>query len=203
VNGFIVVIEHHESAMHDTNTPPEIGPGLQAARKARRLTLEQLAQMSGVSRSMLSQIERGEANPTFAVLWNLTQALGIEFSELIAGSSVLHKPAIAVMSAEQTPEIVSGNGACRLRILSPMQTAGESEWYAVEMAAGGTLASAPHSAGAVEHFTALSGEFSVVSGSEERTVAAGETARYPADVNHAIANVSGEVGHGILVLLYR
>jgi transcriptional regulator with XRE-family HTH domain len=189
--------------MHDTSTPPEIGPGLQAARKAKRLTLEQLAQMSGVSRSMLSQIERGEANPTFAVLWNLTQALGIDFSALLAGSSVLHKPAIGVMSAEQTPEIVSGNGACRLRILSPMQTAGESEWYALEIASGGTLASAPHQAGAVEHFTALSGTFSVRSGGEERSVMAGETARYAADVDHAIANVSDQVGHGILVLLYR
>lgn len=187
----------------DASAPPQIGPGLNAARKARKLTLEQLAQMSGVSRSMLSQIERGEANPTFAVLWNLTQALGIEFSELIAGSAVLHKPAISVMSAEQTPEIVSGNGACRLRILSPMQTAGETEWYALEIAAGEALTSAAHQAGAVEHFTALSGEFTVRSGAQERAVAAGETARYPADIDHAIANVSGEAGHGILVLLYR
>lgn len=189
--------------MSDANVPPPIGPGLNRARKVRKLTLEQLAQMSGVSRSMLSQIERGEANPTFAVLWNLTQALGMEFSELIEGSAALHRPAIAVMSAEQTPEIVSGNGLCRLRILSPAQSVGDTEWYAVEMAPGGTLESAAHQAGAFEHFTALSGEFRVHSGVEERTVAAGETARYAADVEHAIANVSGEVAHGILVLLYR
>jgi transcriptional regulator with XRE-family HTH domain len=187
----------------DANTPPQIGPGLNQARKARKLTLEQLAQMSGVSRSMLSQIERGEANPTFAVLWNLTQALGMEFSELIAGSAALHRPAISVMSAEQTPEIVSGNGSCRLRILSPAQSVGDSEWYAVEMAPGGVLESAAHQGGAFEHFTALSGSFSVRSGGEERAVAAGETARYAADVDHAIANVATDVAHGILVLLYR
>jgi transcriptional regulator with XRE-family HTH domain len=187
--------------MVNSSPPPEIGPALLAARRARRLTLEQLAQMSGVSRSMLSQIERGETNPTFAVLWNLTQALGIEFSELIAGSSELHRPAIAVMAPGETPEIV--RGACRLRILSPARLAGETEWYALEMAAGGSLESAPHQSGAMEHFTALEGRFLLRSGGEERTVAAGETARYPADVPHAIVNAADGTARGLLVLLYR
>jgi len=182
---------------------PEIGPGLLAARKSRRLTLEQLAQMSGVSRSMLSQIERGETNPTFAVLWNLTQALGMEFSELIAGSTELHKPAIVVMSAGETPEIVSGSGACRLRILSPARLAGETEWYAVEMAPGGALHSAAHQVGAFEHFTTLEGTFIVRSAAEERQLGPGQTARYPADVPHAIVNADGGVSRGLLVLLYR
>ena len=53
-------------------TPPQIGPVIQKARKARHLTLEQLSRLSGVSRSMLSQIERSETNPTFAVVWSLT-----------------------------------------------------------------------------------------------------------------------------------
>lgn len=50
------------------NDTPQIGPVIQRERKARHLTLEQLASRSGVSKSMLSQIERSEANPTFAVL---------------------------------------------------------------------------------------------------------------------------------------
>ena len=45
--------------------PPEIGPRLQAYRKDLNLTLAELAAMSGVSRSMLSEIERGNANPTY------------------------------------------------------------------------------------------------------------------------------------------
>ena len=53
-----------------TFDPPQLGPRLQQIRKKRRLTLDQLAVMSGVSRSMLSQIERGQTNPTFATLWN-------------------------------------------------------------------------------------------------------------------------------------
>ena len=57
-----------------TDDAPLLGPQIQQLRKRRRLTLEQLASLSGVSRSMLSQIERSQANPTFATLWNLTRA---------------------------------------------------------------------------------------------------------------------------------
>ena len=56
-----------------SNEAPDIGPIIQRERKARHLTLERLAALSGVSRSMLSQIERGESNPTFAAFsCNLT-----------------------------------------------------------------------------------------------------------------------------------
>ena len=63
--------------------PPQLGPRLRDQRQARGLTLEGLAQASGVSRSMLSQVERGEANPTFATLWSLTQALGLSLDDLV------------------------------------------------------------------------------------------------------------------------
>ena len=60
--------------------PPAIGPRLQAQRKARSLTLAELAEVSGVSRSMLSEIERGNANPTYGTLWHLTRALGLDLN---------------------------------------------------------------------------------------------------------------------------
>ncbi len=55
-------------------------PVIQKERKERQLTLDRLVVISDVSRSMLSQIERSEAKPTFAVLWSLTRVLGINFS---------------------------------------------------------------------------------------------------------------------------
>ena len=50
-----------------TNAPPEVGATLQRLRLARALTLEDLARIAGVSKSMLSQIEREKANPTIAI----------------------------------------------------------------------------------------------------------------------------------------
>ncbi|MBJ3783135.1 helix-turn-helix domain-containing protein [Devosia sediminis] len=183
---------------------PEIGPVIQRERKARRLTLEQLAALSGVSKSMLSQIERRQANPTFAVLWSLTQALRIDFSDLVAASTVPHhRDPIEVTPRGHTPEITSQDGLCRLRILSPPGMAGRSEWYDIEIAPGGRLQSAPHARGAGEHLTVLAGRLEIASAGASRSVAEGETARYRADVEHEISNTSRSAARALLVLLYE
>lgn len=188
----------------EINTP-QIGPIIQRQRKSRGLTLEQLAALSGVSKSMLSQIERGQANPTFAVLWGLTRALKIEFSDLLAGRPVPPSPdeTIEIVPATQIPEIRSGDGACRLRILSPSRLAGRIEWYQVEIAPSGVLDSGPHAAGAFEHFTAQTDGFEITSGHVTRSLRAGDTARYPADVPHRIRNVLNKPAKGLMILLYR
>ncbi|MFD1747489.1 helix-turn-helix domain-containing protein [Rhizobium helianthi] len=183
---------------------PRIGPAIQKQRKQRKLTLEQLSLQSGVSKSMLSQIERGEANPTFAVVWSLTQALEIEFSDLIgASASTTAHDQIEVTSASHTPEIRSADGSCRLKILSSPRLAGQSEWYQVEIEPGGRLESEPHTLGTFEHFTAMADGVEVTSAGSSVRLKAGETARYPADVNHSIANISGAVVQGFLVVLYK
>lgn len=188
--------------MEEGNTP-RIGPAIQRQRKGRGLTLERLAAMSGVSKSMLSQIERGQANPTFAVLWSLTRALKIEFSDLLDGGSAPSEvSSVEVLTAAQTPEIKSADGTCRLRILSPPRLAGTMEWYELHVAPGGALDSAPHAPGAFEHFTALTPGFRVSSDGSEREVGAGETARYQADVPHRIVNASDETATGLLIVLY-
>ena len=183
---------------------PKIGPLVLKERKRRKLTLEQLANRSGVSKSMLSQIERGEANPTFAVVWSLTQALEIDFSELLGGSSAATSVyEIEVTSSAHTPEIRSADSLCRLKILSSPRLAGQSEWYSVEIERGGKLSSEAHGPGTFEHFTAVNGTFEVKSGESCVRLNAGETARYPGDVPHHIANLSETVASGFLVVLYQ
>jgi transcriptional regulator with XRE-family HTH domain len=188
----------------DKRTPPSIGPVLQRHRRLRGLSLEKLANESGISKSMLSQIERGKANPTFAVLWSLTRALHIEFSDLTAdGHAMSPEAPVEVVSAAGTPEIRSPDGQCKLRILSPPNLAGAVEWYELEINSGGALISTAHAAGAEEHLTVLAGELSVRSGSTPRGIRAGETARYAADVPHSITNNTRQTARALLVVLYR
>ena len=180
--------------------PPLLGPRLQHLRKRRKLTLEQLATRSGVSRSMLSQIERGQTNPTFATLWNLTRALGVELSELVEGRSGAQGAAITILPAHFTPEIRTADGACTLRILSPAANAGGFEWYELVMRPGASLLSDPHASGAVEHLTVLEGSLEVRSGPEASALPTGATGRYPADVPHAILNPGPAPARAILVV---
>jgi len=88
---------------------PAIGPRIQATRKKQHLSLEQLAARSGVSKSLLSQIERGEANPTFATLWNLTRALDLEFSDLIGMHSSAGRGVIETIPAGLIPDLDRSN----------------------------------------------------------------------------------------------
>ena len=184
----------------DQAAPPPLGPLLHKHRKARRLTLDQLARKSGVSKSMLSQIERGEANPTFAILWNITRALGVDFADLVDLRSTSANR-IEVLEPHFTPEIRTRDGLCVLRILNPVHSAGATEWYDLTIQPSGALSSEPHSAGTREHLSVLEGELVVESEGNETILQPGMTARYAADVPHRIANRGKGAARALLVVV--
>lgn len=166
------------SDIHD-----RLAASLRDARRARGLSLDAVAKLSGVSRSMVSQIERGESSPTVATLWNLTQALQVDFAGLLEGRVT---PGIAVVRAEAAPVIAGHGVGCRIRILSAPEAAGKHEVYDMAFDAGGALVSDPHSPGCREHLTVISGQVRVESGDEVERLGPGDTGHYPADRPHAI-----------------
>ena len=177
------------SDIHD-----RLAASLKAARKARGLSLDAVAKLSGVSRSMVSQIERGESSPTVATLWNLTQALQVDFAGLLEGRA---RPGVEVTRAAQAPVI--DRGGVRIRILSPAEAVGENEVYDLEFAAGARLVSDPHGPGCREHLTVIEGRLRVVSGAEAEDLGPGDVARYPADRAHEIA-AQGGAARAILIV---
>ena len=182
--------------MSDTLTN-RLAERLRAARKAKGLSLEAVAGLSGVSRSMVSQIERGESSPTVATLWNLTQALGVDFAGLIEARP---DAGIDVTRAGQAPVMTGHGKGLRIRILSPAETVGAHEVYDLEFQAGGSLVSAPHSAGCREHLTVISGQLRVVSGADVAEIGPGDTARYVADRAHQIVEVAGTAARAVLIV---
>lgn len=64
-----------------------LGLRLKAARQRHGLTLDALAERSGVSRAMISRIERGESSPTAALLVRLGSGLGLSLSALLEGQA--------------------------------------------------------------------------------------------------------------------
>ncbi len=115
----------------DTLEPPKVGATLQALRQSQGLSLDELSRRAGVSKSMLSQIERNQANPTVAVVWRLANALRVELSELLGGEKA-SAPAIETVPAHSTPAMSSPDGLCQLRILGPIDLAGQFEWVPVD-----------------------------------------------------------------------
>jgi len=163
---------------------------LRSIRKSRGLSLEAVAQLSGVSKSMLSQIERAVSSPTIATLWNITHALQIDLADVLGQNP--NKLAIEeIMRSERTPTIdVRGDG-CNIRILSAPADSGKYEVYDIRFDENGALISnEPHPEGSKENLTVIEGNVVVEVGDMTASLAEGDTVRYAADCPHAIKATS-------------
>jgi len=158
---------------------------LKEIRKAKGLSLEATARLSGVSRSMLSQIERSESSPTVATLWSLAKALQIDFAEILDNART-DSTIKEIMRAQRTPTIDSQGEGCRIRILSSPAQAGQLEVYEIQFTADGMLVSDPHRRGCIEQLTVVEGALTVDAGEETADLNEGDTIRYAADCNHAV-----------------
>jgi len=185
-----------------TSAPPEVGATLQRLRLARGLTLEDLSRIAGVSKSMLSQIEREKANPTIAITWRLANALGVQIGELLS-SEVRTVDLIRVVDAHEIPTLPGSHAGYSLRILGPMDLAGKYEWYELTLQPGGELASQAHDPGTTEHLTVVTGTVELEVGAEKRKIKHGATARYRADQRHAIRNAGKTEAKALLVVVHR
>ena len=182
--------------------PPRVGGTLAELRQARSLSLDELSRLAGVSKSMLSQIERNQANPTVAVVWRLANALGVPLGSLLEGARPA-TPAITTVPGHDTPTLRSPDGKCELRILGPIELAGQFEWYELTMQPGGRLESQAHEPGSREHLSLLGdGLLEVRSGSDVSSMRPGETSRYAVDVPHAIVNPGPRTVQALLVVVH-
>lgn len=183
--------------------PPPVGDAIQSIRNRQKLSMDTLSKLSGVSKSMLSQIERNLTNPTIAVLWKLAGALNVDVTELLQlQSSGNSRPSIDFLPSHSTPVIKSADGLCDLRILGPVTLAGKVEWYELVVRPGGTLHSDPHEKGSKEHLTVLTGQLVVTAEAAEQRVKHGDTVRYPVDVRHSIHNPGKTIATALMVIEY-
>lgn len=172
----------------DDPVGPQVGKTIQRLRQAYKLSLGELAEQSGVSKSIISQIERNEANPTLSTIWRLSQALRTSLDEVLRKDSGPDS-FLDAMPANATPVIHSEDGLCVLRILGPIDTVAWLQWYSFDAEPGGVLESSPHPLGTIEHLTVSEGSLAVEVDGERREVKAGETLRYRGDLPHRIENI--------------
>jgi XRE family transcriptional regulator, regulator of sulfur utilization len=181
--------------------PPLIGETIHRLRQAKNMSMDELCVRAGVSKSMLSQIERNQANPTVAIVWRLAGALDVPIGELLLVEKP-QVPTVQVIGAHAHPSLSSPDGKCTLRILGPLDLAGKFEWYALSIEPNGCLESQPHEPGSRENLTVLSGALDVTSGASIERVKPSETARYAADVPHAIRNAGRTRVEAVLVVIH-
>ena len=165
------------------------------------MSLGELSEQSGVAKSIISQIERNETNPTLSTVYRLSRALDITIDEVLKshdGSAFLEH-----QQKSGIPILESQDGLCRLAIAGPLNLVEHVQWYDFQAKPKGVLESDPHPPGTVEHLYVLKGEIDVTAGDDTRRVKAGEAIRFRGDLPHRIVNSGETDAHATMVLVLR
>jgi transcriptional regulator with XRE-family HTH domain len=178
-----------------------LGRRVKKLRGDRGWSLDGMAAASGVSRSMLSEIEREKANPTLAVTFRIAQAFGMTLAELVETPGTA--PSIQVVRGDDRSQVFRADKQHQIRTLSPLTLEKDVEFYEVRLKPGGALRSQPHFEGTREFLTVEKGKVRVESAEENVELEAEDSATYRADVPHAIVNLGAGEAVLFLVDIYR
>ncbi len=170
----------------DMHQPPDIGPNIMNLRKQKNMSMDSLSKRSGVSKSMLSQIEQEKTNPTVVTVWKIARALDVSVEELLYTNG---DNQIEVLRREDAPLIYSDDRSCIIRVNSPIHMADNLELYHMTFKPLGKLSSQPHFPNSEEFLTVISGQFKITAGSNSSILNEGDTGRYKADISHSIENL--------------
>jgi transcriptional regulator with XRE-family HTH domain len=154
-------------------------------RHRRALSLEQLAQRSGVSKGMLVQIEQGRTNPSIATLCRIANALGIAVARFV---EVGEAPTVRLVKAAEAPVLWQGDGASLARLLVGSDAPDCVELWDWRIAPRDSYVGEAHPAGTRELLHVLEGELTLDIGHTQQLVGAGDSAMFRADRPHRYAN---------------
>jgi XRE family transcriptional regulator, regulator of sulfur utilization len=161
-----------------------VAVNLRDKRKARGLSLDQLAVASGVSRAALSQIETCKSNPSLSVLWKIAVGLQIPFSELLGEAG----PSVNLLRRADTQVLRSSDGRLESRPCAPAGFSRHLEVYELRLAARSTHTSDAHAPGTHELIVVLSGQLRMHVGNDKYELGPGDSLGFPADRPHAYEN---------------
>src|SRR6056300_70270 len=170
---------------------------LSSLRKRKKMTLDDLSAKSGVSKSILSQIERDLSNPTVTTISRIAEALGEKLSDFFSKIEVEEENSIE--SSKETPSITSKDGLCELNILGAGETVNWLQWYILEIKPKGVLDSSSHGPKTFENLTVIDGQIEVSCGESKEKLSKGDTFRFQSNRDHTIKNVSKQKAQVLMV----
>lgn len=174
-----------------------IAGNLKQIREDKKLSLEKISEATGVSKSMLGQIERGESNPTVNTIWKISNGLKVSFTSLInspqSETTIVHK--------RDVEPLVEDNGKYKVYPVFPYEDGRHFEMYVVEIERGGYFGTDTHGEGTQEFITVFNGELTVLTNNKEYTVSEGDSITFRADKPHAYHN-SGSVPTRLSMVIY-
>ncbi len=185
-------IDHDEDSITQT-----IGKVLHDLRKQRKLSLNDLARLSGVSRSMLSQIETGHSVPSVIVLCKIARTFDVPMTAFL-GPEVMARP--VRLSADETPLRVSADGKCAWRSLMQNKPERKTEFYEITLLGGGIEKVASYPPGSKANLAVNEGLLVVVLDGVRHRLSEGDVFEFPASIAHTYINPGHDQALFYLVL---
>lgn len=165
-----------------------VAQNIKRLREERGLSLDALAKLSGVSKSMLAQIERGSGNPTLGTLWKIANGMMVPFDALI----MQPKSPYTIVKTTDIQPLLEDDGRVRNYALFPDNEGRRFAVYYLELEPGASFSSDPHLHGTVEFITVFHGTLAIRADDHHFTVHGSESLRFPGDVPHSYSNVGSD-----------
>ena len=175
-----------------------LGARVKDLRKEAGLTLDELAGRSGVSRAMISKLERGEKNPTLVIAARLAEGLGVSLSRL---AGVEERREVVLVPRERRMVLRDPETGFERQSLSPTFAGRGVEFLRNVVPEGSTSGDFPaHRKGVEEHIVVEKGELKATLGGEEYLLRAGDALFFEADVPHRFDNAGrGECAYYLVI----
>lgn len=171
---------------------------LKGIREQKKLSLDKVAELTGVSKSMLGQIERGESNPTITTVWKIANGLKVSFTTLIN----TQKQDTVIIERKDIEPLIEDNGKYRLYPYFPYEDGRHFEVYSVEIEKGGYLSADAHPEDTQEFITVFDGELTIRVNEQEFTIEEGNSIRFKADKPHVYHNSGNKPARLSMVIYY-
>ena len=175
-----------------------IAHNLKRIRQERKLSLDKVADLTGVSKSMLGQIERGVSNPTVTTIKKISTGLRVSVTLLINSPQY---DAVVVKTSDIEP-LIEENGSYRVYPVFPYEDGRSFEIYTVEFDQGCLYRADAHSERTEEFITVFEGELTVLVNDTEYAVKQGDSIRFKADKPHVYHNTGNGLARLNMVLHY-
>ena len=176
-----------------------VAGNIRAIRERKKLTLDAASALTGVSRSMLAQIEKGDVNPTISVLWKIANGYKVSFTSLLEKKT---DEVRVIRQAEQTPLEEDGGKYLNYPIFAFDETT-LFETYRIVIDPKGSLSAQPHLKGAEESITVFRGQVEISVAEERFLLSKGDSIRFYADVPHGYRNPGTEPAELSMLIFYH
>ncbi|KEI00924.1 helix-turn-helix domain-containing protein [Clostridium botulinum] len=163
-----------------------IGTNLRTIRNKKNMTLDNVSKLTGVSKAMLGQIERGESNPTVSTLWKISTGLKVSFSSFIDDSNENLK----IIYQDKIDPIIEDSSRMKLYPIFPFDAKKNFEVFTVELEPNCNHISSPHDYGVEEYIIVTEGALKLTINDKIFMLNKGHSISFKGNNQHSYENTS-------------